>query len=76
MENLVRDVLAILGIQDDDEFEEHKHELESLLKELYLIVISVIIGDFLEHMTIEDKLVIIPFEVLVCAFYTDLSAGQ
>ncbi len=75
MEQSVRKVLQMLEMQDDDEFEACKQELESVLKELYAILIEPI-ADFLEHMTIEDKLVIIPFEVLVCAFYTDLSAGQ
>jgi hypothetical protein len=64
MESLVGDVLRMLSARADEDFATFKPEVEEKLKELYFILIETI-GDLLEHMTNKDKLVIVPFEVIV-----------
>ena len=70
MESRVRDVLRMLSKKNDKKFAKFIPKMKKILKELYFILIDTI-ADLLEPMKNDDKLVIVPFEVIVCCFYTN-----
>lgn len=63
-EDLVRKVLTKLSLESDSKFAKRMPKLVTELKELYSILIEPI-ADIIKHLTIEDKLVIVPFEVII-----------